>query len=572
MLHSRGLSSVEVKRLREKFGWNELTVKKPEALYRKFLRQFSDILIIVLILAGLIALAFGETLDAIVILCIVLINAVIGFLQEYKTERMLEALQKLVAPTARVIRDGKAVNILSREVVPGDLLILEEGARVPADAQLIEANELRVDEAILTGESVPVSKFLCQKESENCLIYSGTTIAAGSGRALVKNIGANTEFGRVAALTTGLKKSASPLTKEMKKIGTFVGKVALILSVLLFAIGYFYQNLSLIHSLLFSVAVAVAAVPEGLPVTITTALALGMRRLAEKKALVRDLKSVETLGGTTVICSDKTGTLTRNQMTVTRGWLAQEGEFAVTGSGYNPKSGRVELKKGVFAAPLLFQIADFCNEANLVKKSSNWMILGDPTEGALKVVARKYGLRRNPPNPPYQGGLSRLPLKTFPFDSDRKRMSVIYGSRLLSKGAPEQLLEVCTHYYDGKKVQKLDQKKRAEISKQTTAFANQALRVLGFAYRDLRIGELKQLNTTKAERNLVFVGLLGMRDAPRPEVSEAVRLCQKAGIRITVVTGDNGLTAAAIAREIGIADKLHRFLLVRKFVVLVMRN
>lgn len=545
MSHSTGLSSPEVKRLRDKFGWNELTVKKPEALYRKFLRQFSDILIIVLILAGLIALAFGETLDAIVILCIVVINAVIGFLQEYKTERMLEALQKLVAPTARVIRDGKAVNIPSREVVPGDLLILEEGARVPADAQLIEANELRVDEAILTGESLPVSKFACQKESENCLIYSGTTIAAGSGRALVKNIGANTEFGRVAALTTGLKKSDSPLTREMKKIGAFVGKVALALSVLLFAIGYFYQGLSVIHSLLFSVAVAVAAVPEGLPVTITTALALGMRRLAKKKALVRELKSVETLGGTTVICSDKTGTLTRNQMTVTRGWLAQEGEFAVTGSGYNPKSGRVELKKGSSAAPLLFQIANFCNEANLVKKSNNWLILGDPTEGALKVVARKYGLAQK---------LPRFS-KTFPFDSDRKRMSVVHDPRILSKGAPEQLLEVCTHYYDGKKVQKLDQKKRAEISKQTIAFANQALRVLAFAYRDVASGELKNLSVEKAERNLVFVGLLGMRDAPRPEVAEAVRLCQKAGIRITVATGDNGLTTAAIAREIGIADK-----------------
>jgi Ca2+-transporting ATPase len=543
--NTRGLSSSQVSALRQKHGWNELAVRQPDPMWKKFARQFSDLLVIVLIIAAVLSFAFGEIVDAVVILGIVFVNALIGFVQEYKTERMLEALSKLVAPSARVVRNGKEVIIPSRELVPGDLIILEEGARVPADAELIEANELRVEEAILTGESVPVLKLTKTKQKDQRKVFSGTTISSGSGRAFVVAIGAETEFGKVAKLTTNLQKSESPLTKEVKSIGVFVGKISLGISVLLFVVGYFFQGFSFIESLLFSVAVAVAAVPEGLPVTLTTALALGMQRLARKKALMRELKSVETLGGTTVICSDKTGTLTRNQMTVTRGWLAEADEFMITGGGYDPRKGKVKIEKTNPAAHLLFSIADYCNESSLVKRGKTWSIIGDPTEGALKVAARKFGtvVRK------------QKATKIFPFDSDRKRMSIAFDKKIFAKGAPEQLLEVCTHYLHGKVIRKLDLKSRKKILNQTSVFANDALRVLGFAYRDTTATEQKNLSQKTAEQKLVFVGLLGMLDAPRPEVAEAVRLCQEAGIRITVVTGDNGLTAAAISREIGLANE-----------------
>ncbi|MFH1545835.1 MAG: cation-transporting P-type ATPase [Patescibacteria group bacterium] len=538
-----GLLPAEILANRRKFGVNELEVKKPESLWKKFLRQFADLLVIVLIIASVLSFFFGETVDAVVILAIVFVNAFIGFFREYKTERMLEALQKLVAPTARVLRSGKEEVISANEVVVGDILILEEGMKVPADAILLEANELKIDEAILTGESIPARKFLESKQQSERKVFSGTTIMSGSGKAICSAVGRESEFGKIAKLATHTQKPESPLTKEMKSIGIFVGKISLGISAVLFAVGYFFQNYSPIESLLFAVAVAVAAVPEGLPVTLTTALALGMQRLVRKRALIRELKSVETLGGTTVICSDKTGTLTRNQMSVSRGWLAETDEFLVSGGGYNPQKGKVEIAKTNPAARLLFSIADFCNEAALVERGKNWNIVGDPTEGALKVAARKFGLPI----------CKTKPTQAFPFESERKRMSIVCDSKVFTKGAPEQLLAICTHYLHGKVIRKLDTKTRKKILNQTNIFANDALRVLGFAYRNLKKREQPTVKT--AEQNLIFVGLLGMHDAPRPEVREAVQLCQQAGIRITIVTGDNGLTAAAIGREIGIADE-----------------
>ncbi|MFH1375379.1 MAG: cation-transporting P-type ATPase [Patescibacteria group bacterium] len=545
-LNSRvtGLTPADISPKRSKFGWNELEVKKPESWIKKLLRQFRDLLVLTLIAAGLLALALHETVDAIVILVIVVINALIGFVQEFRTERMLEALQKLVAPTARVLRSGKEKIIPAREIVPGDVLILEEGAKVPADAVLTEVNEMKVDEAILTGESVPVHKFTDSKKAEEYKVFSGTVIATGSGKAVVSAIGAETEFGKVAKLTTETQKSESPLTKEMKTIGVFVGKISIMISVLLFVVGYFWQGHSLITALLFAVAVAVAAVPEGLPVTITTALALGMQRLAKKKALVRELKSVETLGATTVICSDKTGTLTRNQMVVRQGFLPAHGEFVISGTGYDPRSGRVEIDTKSKDAELLFQIVNECNEAELTRSGHAWKVIGDPTEGALRVAARKFGIKKNSKK-----------LKTFPFDSDRKRMSVVVGDKILAKGAPEQLLDCCTHFLEKGRIKKLSPTIRKQILAHAERQGSSALRVLGAAFRNVKKSELRKLNTERAEQKLVFVGLLGMIDAPRREVRESVQLCQKAGIRITVITGDFGITARAIAEELGIASK-----------------
>lgn len=545
-----GLTSAEASVRRQKYGANELAVEKPESAWVKLARQFADLLVIILIIAGALAFFLGERTDAIVILSIVLINAIIGFVQEFRTEKMLDALKKLVAPSAQVWRAGKKITIPAREIVVDDVIFLKPGTRVPADAKLIAADDLNVDEAILTGESAPVIKNSHSKKPEECTVFAGTIIEAGSGRAVVTKIGGKTEFGKVATLTTQVTKGASPLTKEMKTIGVFVGKVSLVISVILFAVGYFWQDYSLIESLLFAVAVAIAAVPEGLPVTITTALALGMRRLAGKRALVRDLKSVETLGATTIICSDKTGTLTRNQMTVTRIWLSKSGEFEATGGGYDPTKGRVKLVERGRDSEMLFAIADACNEAELVKSKSGWHIVGDPTEAALKVVARKFGSLPK---------WSRL--KTFPFHADRKRMSVVVAPsrsheevKIFAKGAPEHLLECCTHFLDGQRVRPLDAKTRKRILDHTGIFAGNALRVLAGAYREIKTSEVKQLSAETAERKLIFVGLFGMYDAPRSDTKEAVRLCEQAGIRITMITGDNGLTARAIGKVVGLAD------------------
>ncbi|MFH0776528.1 MAG: cation-translocating P-type ATPase [Patescibacteria group bacterium] len=538
---SKGLAPAEVLVSRARFGSNEFEVREPESWVRKLLRQFADLLVIVLIAAGLLSLFFGEVTDALVILGIVIVNAVIGFFQEFKTERMLEALQKLVALNSKVWRAGKIQIIPATEVVVGDILILEEGVKIAADARLFEINEMKVDEAILTGESIPVHKLLGTKDQNLTKIFSGTTIVSGGGRAVVTAVGRETEFGKIAKLATTTEKSDSPLTKEMKNIGVFVGKISLVISALLFVMGYFFQGYSFIEALLFAVAVAVAAVPEGLPVTITTALALGMRRLADKKALVRELKSVETLGATTVICSDKTGTLTRNEMVVRRGWIARHGEFAITGNDYNPKNGKVEIVRKNPDAQKLFAIMDAVNDARLENKGRTWRILGDPTEGALKVAAYKFGIQKN---------WSRK--QTFPFDSNRKLMSVVIGSEILAKGAPEKLLARCSYFLDNGKVKKLDAATKKRVLAHAEFFANDALRVLGAAFRPIKKGE--KLTPEKAEQDLIFVGILGMYDSPRKEVAEAVEACRQAGIRITIVTGDFGITARAITRELKIAD------------------
>jgi P-type Ca2+ transporter type 2C len=538
-----GLTAGDILANRTKFGVNELEVKKPESWWVKLLRQFSDLLVIILLLAGFLALFLGERIDAIVILVIVAANAFIGFFQEFKTERMLEALQKLVALNSKVLRNGKIQMIPASEVTVGDILILEEGMKIPADAVLLEANELKVDEAILTGESVPTHKLCDSKNKRERKVFSSTEIVNGSGRAICCAVGRETEFGKIAKLTTSTKKSDSPLTKEMKTIGVFVGKVALAISVLLFVVGFYFQEYTLIQSLLFAVAVAVAAVPEGLPVTITTALALGMRRLADKKALVKDLKSVETLGATTVICSDKTGTLTRNQMVVRRGWLPSSGEFSVSGVGYDSRNGKVEVSKSL-GSTKLFEIADAVNDSEVQKKGRHWKILGDPTEGALRVVARKFGIKKH---------WKRV--ETFPFDSDRKRMSVVIGSEVLAKGGVEAILEKSTHFFENGNIKKLTPQIRKKILKTSEGFAADALRVLGFAFRKVTQGKM---NHETAEQKLIFVGMLGMYDSPRKEVRAAVDSCKLAGIRITVITGDFGVTAKAIAKELGIASDATR--------------
>lgn len=491
-----------------------MDIKKQDPLWLKFLRQFTDLMVIVLIVAAFIAIAVAviedkpeELTDAYIILGIVFLNAIIGFVQEFKAEKALEALQSLIAPKARVLRDNQELMIEAKDLVPGDIMILAEGDKIGADAQLFEANELKVEQSALTGESVPAQKSADpetetrrKKHDAHNMVYMGTAVASGSGKAVVISTGMHTTFGKIAHMTVTTKKDKSPLQKELHKIGIFVGKITLAVSVALFFVGIFLQGYSYVESLLFSVAVAVAAVPEGLPATITIALALGVQRLAQKNAIIKQLSSVETLGSTTVICSDKTGTLTRNEMTVTQILLGSNHEIKLEGIGYAPK-GDIIFPENYDQKDFekLLTIGAVCNEAKLIREGKKWKMLGDPTEGSLLVAARKGGLD-------LEKSVYKK-IKTFPFDSVRKRMSVVVehlpqpllgkegrsapplskgrlgGVELFAKGAPDSILKLCTHVRENGKVVKSTKEIKKIIEAQYSKMAGNALRVLAIAYR-----------------------------------------------------------------------------------------
>lgn len=546
-----GLSQKQAEKLLEKYGRNILTAKQLNPWYKILFSQFTDLLVLILIVAAGVSFALGEHTDAIVIFGIVLLNGGIGFFQEFRTEKTLEALKKMVHPEIRVFRDGEEILLETEFLVPGDMAILGEGDKLPADGILTEAHSLRIEESALTGESLPVEK----KEDDE--VFMGTSVAKGSAVFKVIKTGMNTQFGEIAKLTTETEKTKSPLQIELERIGLFVAKITGVISLVLFAVGVF-RGESWLDSLLFSVSVAIAAVPEGLPTTITIALALGATVLARKKAIVKKLSSVETLGAVTTICSDKTGTLTKNEMTVREIYLADRSIFQVTGVGYDPHSGKLNFigghEKNIKNRGLLEQLLKICkncNEAKLNEAAGVYSILGDPTEGSLLTLAEKYKNAHDQD--------SKLTLRMdeiFPFDSDRKMMSVVVHDsvektlKVLVKGSPDQVLEKCTHWSDGNELFELDDKKRKKIQSHYERMAKNALRVLAFAEKEIE-GKIPK-DENNAEENLVFVGLVGMIDPPRSEVRKAVRDCRSAGIRVIVITGDYGVTAEAIARELEI--------------------
>ena len=546
----KGLSSKEAKKLLEKYGENTLRVKNPHPWYKILFSQFTDLLVIILVVAGAISLAYGETVDAFVILGIVLLNGGIGFFQEFRTEKTLEALKKMVHPEIRVIRNGEEQLIETKFIVPGDIIVLGEGDKIPSDGIIIEAHGLRVEESALTGESLPVDKKL------EDTVFMGTSIARGSGKMEVRTTGMQTKFGEIARLTTETKKTKSPLQKELEHIGVFVAKATGVICLFLFGIGL-WRGADLLESLLFSVSVAIAAVPEGLPTTVTIALALGATVLARKKAVIKKLSSVETLGAVTTICSDKTGTLTKNEMTVREIYLADRSIFQVSGVGYDPHSGKINFmgghdnpKENTVLLEKVLKVSHLCNESKLVHKHKTYSVLGDPTEGALQTLAQKSGLYHKSPD------LEKEVKEIFPFDSNRKMMSVVIQAdknknKLLVKGSPDQVLAQCTHWTDGENLFELDENKRSKIQKHYKRMAENALRVLAFAEKEIDIKSLTS-EPESAENNLVFTGLIGMIDPPRDEVREAITKCRGAGIRVVVITGDYGVTAEAIARDLGI--------------------
>ncbi|RRJ66555.1 calcium-translocating P-type ATPase, SERCA-type [Paenibacillus oralis] len=574
----QGLSDEEAQRRREESGWNELEEGKRISPILLFLNQFKDFMMLVLMGATLISGFLGEYLDAVTIIAIIVLNGVLGFIQEFRAERSLRALKQLSAPHANVLREGTVKHVPARELVPGDIVALESGDRIPADIRWLSTNSLDVEESALTGESHPVGKHAgVLKESEvplgdqKNIGFMGTMITRGTGRGIVIRTGMDTEMGKIADLIQNTEAQETPLQRRLEQLGKILIYMALGLTVLVVLLGIL-QGQPASGMFFAGVSLAVAAIPEGLPAIVTIALALGVQRMIKRKAIVRKLPSVETLGCASVICSDKTGTLTQNKMTVTRLWL--EGRsLEVTGEGYEPVGNilegdsPVDLRKDQSLRRLL-QISALCSNAVIYEDDPEqrgrrktkdeaavgpvWKLKGDPTEGALVTLASKMGL-----SPASLSGMYTRE-REFPFDSKRKAMSVIVshqgGKMALVKGAPDMLLERCSYILWEGKVVPFTGTFRQRVQAANEKMARGALRVLGMAYRELRSHEGAD-GEDGVESQLIFVGLAGMIDPPRREARDAINVCRKAGIKTVMITGDHGLTAEAIASELGILPR-----------------
>ncbi|MEW8959518.1 MAG: calcium-translocating P-type ATPase, SERCA-type [Moorella sp. (in: firmicutes)] len=565
----RGLTEGEARRRLESVGANNLKAKPKAPPYVIFLNQFRDFMVLVLLAATAVSAFLGEIADAVTIVAIVVINAFLGFIQEYRAERSLEALKEMAAPEARVRRDNEVRRIPAREVVPGDILLLESGDRVAADALLLKAANLQADEAALTGESVPVLKepgplkgTVAVGDRRN-MVHMGTVITSGRGEGVVVATGMNTEVGKIADMLQEVADEDTPLQKRLAGLGRWLVLVCLVICAAVVVAGTL-RGEELYGMFLAGVSLAVAAIPEGLPAIVTVCLALGVQKMVQRRAIVRRLPAVETLGCVTVICSDKTGTLTQNQMTVRRVWVGGR-RLMVSGTGYVPHGEYLEGGRKVAVEgdlKMLLTIAAMCNNVVLERNGLNiggwlrrnsgrgdaWKINGDPTEGALLVAAAKGGLWRE------QLEAEEPRVAEIPFDSGRKRMSVICrrgrGLRVYVKGAPDVILDLCDSILLDGRVVPLDAARREAVKAENEAMAGEALRVLALAYRDLAAGG--ELTAETVEKGLVLVGLMGMLDPPRPEAAEAIRVCQRAGIKVVMITGDHQTTARAVAEELGL--------------------
>ncbi|QHT61841.1 calcium-translocating P-type ATPase, SERCA-type [Paenibacillus lycopersici] len=560
-------------------GRNELSEGKKTSPLMLFLGQFKDFMVLVLMGATLISGLLGEYLDAITIVAIIVINAVLGFVQEFRAEKSLRALKALSAPMAKALRGGDIVVIPASELVPGDVVELESGDRIPADLRFIETNSCYAEESALTGESVPVSKHCDPIKAADIPLgdmrnigFMGTMITRGTAKGIVVRTGMNTEMGKIANLIQQTETMETPLQHRLEQLGKILIIVALALTVMVVVAGILHGQPAY-EMFLAGVSLAVAAIPEGLPAIVTIALALGVQRMIKRRAIVRKLPSVETLGCASVICSDKTGTLTQNKMTVTQLWIGGRG-MDITGEGYEPAGGCFEGGKPVDikhdqSLRRLLQVAALCNNATVTKLDQDpdaikrkksktavvqdeWVLKGDPTEGALTVLAAKLGASAKS----MEGLYKRV--KEYPFDSERKRMSVLVthqGGRLIcTKGAPDMLMNQCTYMLWDGKVVPFTATLKQKVNDAAEKMAAGALRVLGFAYRELRPQDASEVESD-VENQLIFVGLSGMIDPPRREVKDAIANCRRAGIKTVMITGDHQLTAEAIAGQLGIMPR-----------------
>ncbi|MFH1916903.1 MAG: cation-translocating P-type ATPase [Nanoarchaeota archaeon] len=560
---SNGLTSQEAKKRLIEYGPNELKKEKKRTAFSLYMNQFKDGLILLLVFAGALSLALGELVEAIAIAVIILLNTLLGFIQEYKAEKAIEALKKISAPMATVIRDGKEHKIPARELVPGDILVLEAGDIVAADSRLFEIASLQIDEASLTGESVPSKKVIdpfsletSVTDQEN-MAFMGTIVTYGKGKSVVTQTGMNTEFGRIADSLQTTKDVQTPLQLKFNKLAKQIGITAVILIIIVLVAGTLQGTLTFGKMLLIALTLTVAVVPNALPLVVTAGLSMGTKRLVKKNMLVKKLSAAEGLGACTIIVSDKTGTITKNQMTITRIYTDRQ-TFFVSGTGYEPEgkfftdAGTDEKKE---ANPqqfeLLLRIGYLCNSAKLTADKGKLEIIGDPTEGSLIVLGKKGRLEEEDLHEKYTF------LQEIPFDSDRKRMSVIFFNKITKskeayvKGAPDILLSVCDRILENGKIRKLTKKDRDFILQKNDSFAEQALRVLGLAYTELADTKTDDYDYKTVEKNLIFVGLVGMIDPPRDEIKPAIEQCTRAGIKVMMITGDHAVTARAVARQIG---------------------
>ena len=556
---SLGLSDAEVKRRREKFGYNELQENENKSKLILFLSQFNDFMVFVLLGATLISVFLKEIVDAIAIIAIVLVNGILGYFQEARAEKSLEALKELAAPQVTVLREGQYKKIPSKELVPGDVIKFTSGDRIGADVRVFEAASLYIEESALTGESLPVQKRSEALDLDNLgigdqanMAFMGTLVTRGNGKGIVVSTGMKTAMGQIANLLQNTVAVVTPLQRRLEQLGKILIVVALFLTALVVIIGV-YQGNKLYHMFLAGVSLAVAAIPEGLPAIVTVALSLGVQRMIKKKAIVRRLQAVETLGCASFICSDKTGTMTENKMTVTNIWSGGT-NYSVTGSGYETDGQFFQGDKNVNLAlnKQLFQTLVFgsvCNDAQIIKKKKDMYLDGDPTEGAIIVAGHKAGI-----NQTYiESNFTRV--HELPFDSTRKMMSVVVRDKagnffVVTKGAPDVLLSRCSTILWHERQEQLNALRVNAVENTIANFANQALRTIAIAYKPIDPKDARREEMLESE--LTFIGLQGMIDPPRKEVAKAVQECKEAGIKTIMITGDHKLTASSIAKQLGI--------------------
>jgi Ca2+-transporting ATPase len=574
----RGLTSGDARARLARLGPNQLAAEPPVPAWRKFLAQFTDVLVVLLLVATAISAMLwlyerGSALpyEAIAISAVVLLNAILGYVQQERAESAIAALRRMAAARAHVIRDGEATSVPATDVVPGDILVVEEGDTVPADARLIHSAAMRVAEAALTGESLPVSKDVDAIAGDvglgdrTNMIYSGTSVTFGRGQAVVAATGMQTEMGRIAGMLSHVQSGPTPLQRELDRVGKRLGLIVVVIAVVMIATIVVVEHVrglsAFLDVLIFGVALAVAAVPEGLPAVVTAVLSIGVQRMARRHAIVRHLSAVETLGSASVIASDKTGTLTRNEMTV-RDVVTASGHVAVSGTGYAPDGDVRQESGGAVTGNLRIEleralaVADRANNASVRRENGRWIAQGDPTEAALIVAARKAGLDA--------GLLGRRFTRVgeVPFSAERKLMSTVHTDAetedrilLFTKGAPDVLLIRCTHELVGEERRPLTETRYREILAANDALAGRALRTLGVAFRATFDATFTPDGVGEhLERDLVFAGLIGMIDPPRDEARDAVARARRAGIRPVMITGDHPKTAVVIARELGVTS------------------
>ena len=549
---SKGLTDADAIRRIDKYGVNELQKLAHISPWAILLQQFKNILIIILLFATALSALLGHGVEAIAITVIVMFAVVLGFWQEYRAERAIEALREMAAPEATVIREGRERRVAARELVPGDLILLATGDKVPADARLVDAVNLKTVEAALTGESAPVAKHTRPLEDENLPIgdrrnmaYAGTAVTYGRGRAIVVATGMTTEFGKIARMLESVETMKTPLQGNLDRVGKTLAHAAFVVVVAIVALGIF-RGQPFIDMLIFGVALAVAVVPEALPAVVTISLALGVKRMVKRNALVRRLPAVETLGSTSIICSDKTGTLTKDEMTARRLFVGGR-TLEISGTGYEPSGtfsidgSRVE-PHGTLS--LLLRAAALASDARLERGNDKWEVKGDPTEGALVVAAAKAGLNKTELETQFPR------VAEIPFTAETKRMTTLHqtssGIVAYTKGAPEVIVQSCVRLLTERGEDPVNETSKAEVLETARSMAGDALRVLGIAYK-------RDAGPEDAENDMTFLGLIGMIDPPRPEARAAVRECEEAGIKVTMITGDHPLTAQAIADELGLS-------------------